>query len=630
MNDRDYDILSDLASSACDGPLSEAELATLQDLLGRSDEAKRLWTSYARLHTHLFLQTRAEGVLSRAMDAIRHSMDDSNVDIAVSMVSSPTESDEQAGAPSAACLLPERAAAPETRVDSRFVHYAKQVALVAASLLLGAMAWQWLRLEEPAANQLVGDRAHPGEQARPADETSLVLSTSESERAFDNRGNDVESEREIVARIVRKVDCDWEGDRWTVNSSAAIAAGQNLVMSRGLMELEFRSGARVTLEAPVSFTVENPMRAVLSRGKLTAVVPEQARGFTVVTPEGDAIDLGTEFGVFVGDEGETETHVFRGEVSFLPGQELPKGQPNNAVGGEVKLTDDMALRLEREPVERSTLAAANLQRFTRVDFAEQPRVASPIVDRELRVWFAADHRVQLDEQERVTTWGDILTASNVKEEDAWQVQADKRPRWVSAGIGERPALEFTGEQLLVTEPMELESNHSLVAVIRPDLMKARRRPSATSLHYQFQIINLNGPPNFVLRLLSDDRLACHMYVGRCETLSGRSRFVKTSDIEYQLSSVDVPMVVAAVHDPANGRSRLYCNGVLSGEDAAIAQGKTTAPRYIGDHMYETRSSYVGLIAEVMIYSEGLSDIEVRMLSEALMEKYAIAESHFEP
>jgi hypothetical protein len=43
-------------------------------------------------------------------------------------------------------------------------------------------------------------------------------------------------------------------------------------------------------------------------------VPPAAKGFTVVTPDGDAVDLGTRFGVDVPAEGDSEIHVFEGEV----------------------------------------------------------------------------------------------------------------------------------------------------------------------------------------------------------------------------------------------------------------------------------------------------------------------------
>ena len=52
----------------------------------------------------------------------------------------------------------------------------------------------------------------------------------------------------------------------------------------------------------------------MKRGRLAADVPPSAKGFTVITPTGDAVDLGTRFGVDVPSSGSAEVHVFQGEV----------------------------------------------------------------------------------------------------------------------------------------------------------------------------------------------------------------------------------------------------------------------------------------------------------------------------
>lgn len=82
----------------------------------------------------------------------------------------------------------------------------------------------------------------------------------------------------------------------------------------GMVELVTARGARVVIEAPAEFRFESEQRLRLARGRLAADVPPSAKGFTVVTPSGDAIDLGTQFGVDVPVIGAAEIHVFRGEV----------------------------------------------------------------------------------------------------------------------------------------------------------------------------------------------------------------------------------------------------------------------------------------------------------------------------
>jgi len=236
-----------------------------------------------------------------------------------------------------------------------------------------------------------------------------------------------------IAQIIRKVDCDWEDDRWAIVSSSGIESGQTLSLNRGLMELKFNSGAMITLEAPVTFTAESEMRGVLSHGKLTAAIPESAHGFTVSTPGGEAIDLGTNFGLFVGKNGVTETHVFKGEVVV---------RPSGVQDQKLHLTDDMALRTGGKQAQLDSLVAVPA-RFTRFDFEqEKSKAPVPAVDRKLSLWLSADQRLQKDENNRVSSWGDLCTNSNKSAQNAWQVNAEKRPMWVEKAIGERPAVRF--------------------------------------------------------------------------------------------------------------------------------------------------------------------------------------------
>lgn len=87
-----------------------------------------------------------------------------------------------------------------------------------------------------------------------------------------------------------------------------------VVVSRGLLRLDFSNGARVTVEGPAQLEVKNEMRVVLHRGVVTATIPESAIGFVVDTAAAHVVDLGTSFGVSVSDEGLTDVCVFDGEV----------------------------------------------------------------------------------------------------------------------------------------------------------------------------------------------------------------------------------------------------------------------------------------------------------------------------
>ncbi|WP_158261390.1 MULTISPECIES: LamG-like jellyroll fold domain-containing protein [Pirellulaceae] len=82
----------------------------------------------------------------------------------------------------------------------------------------------------------------------------------------------------------------------------------------GTVQLVTTRGTRIAIEAPALFSFESAQRLQLKHGRLAADVPQEAHGFTVITPTGQAIDLGTKFGVDMPEAGEAEIHVFEGEV----------------------------------------------------------------------------------------------------------------------------------------------------------------------------------------------------------------------------------------------------------------------------------------------------------------------------
>lgn len=82
----------------------------------------------------------------------------------------------------------------------------------------------------------------------------------------------------------------------------------------GTVEFITARGAHVVIEAPATFHFESSQKLHLLLGRIAADVPPTAKGFTVITPNGKAVDLGTKFGVDVPAHGTSEIHVFEGEV----------------------------------------------------------------------------------------------------------------------------------------------------------------------------------------------------------------------------------------------------------------------------------------------------------------------------
>ena len=129
----------------------------------------------------------------------------------------------------------------------------------------------------------------------------------------------------------------------------------------GLVELRTVRGAAVVIEAPARFRFESPQRLRVERGRVAADVPPSAKGFTVVTGDGDAIDIGTRFGVDVPAAGRPEIHVLSGQVlarSAQSGmQSLETGQATVFDRG-TSMSRELRSGAFIEPREVAALAAA--------------------------------------------------------------------------------------------------------------------------------------------------------------------------------------------------------------------------------------------------------------------------------
>lgn len=87
----------------------------------------------------------------------------------------------------------------------------------------------------------------------------------------------------------------------------------------GVIKLAFDSGVNVVVEAPAEFTPVAANRMTLQKGKAFAHVPGNAIGFTIDTPGSSIVDLGTEFGIYVDTQNDSEVHVIQGKVNLIAG-----------------------------------------------------------------------------------------------------------------------------------------------------------------------------------------------------------------------------------------------------------------------------------------------------------------------
>ena len=98
---------------------------------------------------------------------------------------------------------------------------------------------------------------------------------------------------------------------------ARLALGE-LHLERGELALRLDSGVRLEFLGPAEARFENPMRLRLERGRLNADAGARGKGFTVVTPSGSIVDLGTRFAVDASGSDQAGVVVFSGQVQVQP------------------------------------------------------------------------------------------------------------------------------------------------------------------------------------------------------------------------------------------------------------------------------------------------------------------------
>lgn len=89
---------------------------------------------------------------------------------------------------------------------------------------------------------------------------------------------------------------------------------QPVTLGQGVLRVTFESGVTAVVEGPATINLAAPDRMELADGHAWFRVPPQARGFRVVCPQFEVVDLGTEFGIDLREDVAPQVHVLEGEV----------------------------------------------------------------------------------------------------------------------------------------------------------------------------------------------------------------------------------------------------------------------------------------------------------------------------
>ena len=139
----------------------------------------------------------------------------------------------------------------------------------------------------------------------------------------------------IVAELVDVIDAEWDGDMQLPDDSGQMRKS-TYRLKKGYASILFNSGAKVTVEAPAEISLNSAGDMKLFSGKIYATVPPRAKGFTVKTASSKIVDLGTEFGVEVDTNNNTQLHVTKGETLLYSGSKDSGRTKNNVDAGQAK------------------------------------------------------------------------------------------------------------------------------------------------------------------------------------------------------------------------------------------------------------------------------------------------------
>lgn len=586
-----------LLVSAMDGEASSAELEQLNGLLRQSAELRQSAARFMCDGSYLADAIRAVGETAALIDGwpvpgceqglSLHAADGHVVD-----VSPRTEQFARSYGD-----RPSTYSASQNPVLSAFRLINRHGLIVAATaaVLMLAFTWHYLvimskfdQLQSTAARPDPVDAEQLGKRSRAEQLASGIAATA-------------------AARVTGLVNCRWPDGQTPLKFGDQLSPGRHLELRQGLMQLTFATGAKVVLEGPTDFTVTAPGQATLERGRLSAAVPRFARGYTILTPTAEVVDLGTEFGVDVDAAGRSQVHVFEGDVVARPrGGANPRGELIHARQDEAVEFGD--------PKQDAQRIKADGRKFVRrliPELSADKLPPLPVTDK-LALWLAADMIPESKDGALVTTWPDILVGENRFPDDAWQFDERLCPTWVRDDRGQ-PAVRFNGwSTYLATSPMATGDQLTVFVAFAPT------PASFASEFHGGMLMRLGSDTPAVEFSVMPDRTPKSRVWARHD--DGTKSYVG----ELRGPSVAPQVVCAAAYsyDAVNNRSELFVNGKSAGVGSAPKPLEQNARKYIGAHAEPWWQAYfLGNIYEVIVYDTTLDASDCDLVFQYLASRY---------
>ena len=280
MTKNNSDILIEvetLCSELVEGTLDEAKTRRLEQLVRENPVAKRTYIEYFNLHAALHHYNAAN------LTNVVASSDSEEEDVPVAAPPIPTK----------ALFMP-----------NPILPWGVLIGVVVVVFFTGA--WIFQSWQNASGTGTTSDLA---KTAQESDNLNGIPSIGDAEEKtiFEADGAEYVAELIWPKAIQQK-------NKTLPATTSKLAKGEILRVQSEDVQVRFGCGALVTLHGPAVFHVKSSTRGELEFGSLEAKVPPQATGFLIDTPATRVVDLGTEFGLAVGENGETNVKVLDGEV----------------------------------------------------------------------------------------------------------------------------------------------------------------------------------------------------------------------------------------------------------------------------------------------------------------------------
>lgn len=141
-----------------------------------------------------------------------------------------------------------------------------------------------------------------------------------------------------LAKISGSFDVQWANDSATPTSAGNLIAADYHLLN-GCVRLEMANGGKVIVQAPSRFRLDSGQKLSLTSGRLVGRCSTTGHELVVQTPSATIVDIGTEFGVAVDNQGVSEVHVFDGIVEITPHTNIHVA-PQRITRGQARQIDE--------------------------------------------------------------------------------------------------------------------------------------------------------------------------------------------------------------------------------------------------------------------------------------------------